>query len=288
MNSVHDDSIEAIEEWRVATLSMVLLSVMFLILVGSHVAANSSLSIPWLLPDAEGAMIGIPVALIVYLILPRLLGVPYEALFITIPDRSTLQWGGIGTVLVGAIVAGAVASLSGSLAVDLGDPRFLSRVLLSALLLGLLAAITEELVFRGYLLSFIGHQWGWPVAIVLTSILFGLLHNGKVGGTGASELYVLVATSVGLLYAVVTYYTESVWNAVALHAVWNTAFHAQVISIESVEAQSDRAIVSYEYTNAGLLFGGDWTTVTASPFVLLVLVIASTVVLLGYRGKYTQ
>lgn len=124
-----------------------------------------------------------------------------------------------------------------------------------------------------------------PAAIVLTSVLFGLLHNGKVAGSGASELYVLVATSAGLLYALVTYYTESVWNAVVLHAIWNTAFHVQVVSINSAETQSERAIVSYEYAEAGFLFGGNWATATVSPFVLLVLVVASITVLLAYRSN---
>jgi membrane protease YdiL (CAAX protease family) len=275
--------VEAVEEWRVATLSLILLAVMFTVLIGSHIVANSLLSIPWLLPEAEGALIGIPVALAVYLLVPRLVGIPREALFITVPSRSVLRWAGVGVALVGAVTVGSVVGLSGTLEVHASDGRFLSRVLLSAVLLGLLAAITEELVFRGYLLSFIGHNWGWPAAIVLTSILFGLLHNSKVADTGASELYVLVATSAGLLYALVTYYTESVWNAVVLHAVWNTVFHTQVISIEPAETQSERAIVSYEYAEAGFLFGGNWATATVSPFVLFVLVVASATVLLAYR-----
>ncbi|MFU8868553.1 lysostaphin resistance A-like protein [Natronococcus sp.] len=283
MSPDRNSPVEAVEEWRVATLSLILLAVMFTVLIGSHIVANSLLSIPWLLPEAEGALIGIPVALIVYLLVPGLVGIPREALFITVPSRSILRWAGVAVVLVGAVTVGSVVGLSGTLEAHVSDRRFLSRVLLSAVLLGLLAATTEEIVFRGYLLSFIGHNWGWPAAIVLTSILFGLLHNGKVAGTGASELYVLVTTSAGLLYALVTYYTESVWNAVVLHAVWNTVFHTQVVSIEPTETQPERAIISYEYAEASFLFGGNWATATVSPFVLLVLVVASVTVLLGYR-----
>ncbi|NKE36912.1 CPBP family intramembrane metalloprotease [Natronococcus sp. JC468] len=283
MSPDRNSPVEGVKEWRVATLSLILLAAMFTVLIGSHIVANSLLSIPWLLPEAEGALIGIPLALVVYLLIPRLIRIPREALFITVPSRSILRWTGVAVALVGAVTVGSVVGLSGILEVHVSDGRFLSRVLLSAVLLGLLAAITEELVFRGYLLSFIGHSWGWPAAIVLTSILFGLLHNGKVAGTGASELYVLVATSAGLLYALITYYTESVWNAVVLHAIWNTMFHTQVISIGPAETQPERAIVSYEYAEAGFLFGGNWATATISPFVLLILVVASATVLLGYR-----
>ncbi|WP_293031808.1 CPBP family intramembrane glutamic endopeptidase [Natronococcus sp.] len=287
MSPDRNSTVEAIEEWKVATLSLILLAVMFTVLIGPHIVASSVLSIPWLLSEAEGALIGIPVALAVYLIVPRLVGIPYETLFITVPSWSIVRWAGIAVALVAVVTVGSVAGLSGTLEVHVGDRRFLSRVLLSAVLLGLLAAITEELVFRGYLLSFIGHNWGWPAAIVLTSVLFGLLHNGKVTGTGASELYILVATSAGLLYALVTYYTENVWNAVVLHAVWNTTFHVQVVSINPAETQSERAIVSYQYTEADFLFGGNWATATVSPFVLLVLVVASTTVLLIYQLNST-
>ncbi|AGB38300.1 CPBP family intramembrane glutamic endopeptidase [Natronococcus occultus] len=286
MSSEYDKSIESIEEWKVATMSMALLAAMFVILVGSHIVANSYLSIPWLLSEAEGAVIGIPAALVIYLLASRAVGIPHEAIFVTIPGRSILRWVGFGAVLVGFVVVSAVGMLPGALSIDVGEPHVLLTVLLSAVLLGLLAAITEELVFRGYLLSFVGHHWGWKEAIVLTSVLFGLLHNGKVADVGASELYVLVATAAGLLYALVTYYTKNIWNAVALHAIWNTAFHTRVVSIESAERQPDEAIVDYQYTESPFLFGGDLAAVTASPFVLVVLIVASVAVLVGYEGKF--
>lgn len=160
MSPNRNNPVEAVEEWRVATLSLILLAVMFTVLIGSHIVANSLLSIPWLLPEAEGTLIGIPVALAVYLLVPRLVGIPHEALFITVPSRSVLRWAGVAVVLVGVVTVGSVAGLSGTLEAHVSDERFLSRVLLSAMLLGLLAAITEEFVFRGYLLSFIGHNWG--------------------------------------------------------------------------------------------------------------------------------
>ncbi|WP_306054298.1 CPBP family intramembrane glutamic endopeptidase [Natronococcus wangiae] len=282
MDYENREAVRSVEEWKAGIILLTLLGAAFLILVGSHIVSDRYLSVPWLLPEAEGALLGIPAALLIYLSLPKVLGIPHSAMFIERPDSSTLRWVCCGIVLTASVAIGAVVFLSGTLTIHYDGLRILSTILLSAILLGLLAAITEELVFRGYALSLIRYRWGWPKAIVLTSMLFGLLHNAKVEGTVASELYILIAASAGLLYALVTYYTRDVWNAVVLHAVWNTAFHADVLSIRPATKRADDAVVTYEYTDASYLFGGDWTAVTASPFVLLTLVTASAVVYVAY------
>ncbi|TYL39965.1 CPBP family intramembrane metalloprotease [Natronococcus pandeyae] len=282
MGCENEKAVRSIEEWKTGIILAALLGTVFLVLVGSHIASNRYLSVPWLLPEAEGALIGIPAALLIYLSLPKVLSIPYSAVFIERPDRSTLRWTCLGIVLPGGVTFGAIVLLPGTITVQYDGLQILSTILLSAILLGLLAAITEELVFRGYMLSFVGYQWGWPKAIVLTSVLFGVLHNAKVEGTGASELYVLIAASAGLLYALVTYYTENVWNAVALHAMWNTVFHADVLSIRSVDERASEAVITYEYTDSSHLFGADWTAVTGSPFVLLTLLTVSAAVYVTY------
>lgn len=278
MNSKNEKTIKSIAEWKIGSALIAFLGSVFLILVGSHIVAARYVSVPGLLPEAEGALIGIPTALLLYLSVPRILGIPYNAVFIERPDRSTLRWMCVGIVLASSVPIGAIVLLPGTLTVGVDSRRTLSVILLSAILLGLLAAITEELVFRGYVLSFVGNQWGWLRAIVLSSMLFGLMHNAKIQGPIASELYVLIAASAGLLYALVTYYTKSIWNAVGLHAAWNTVFHSSVLSIRAAAERGDQAILTYEYADSSHLFGGNWTVVTGSPFVLLVLVFAVAIV----------
>ena len=48
----------------------------------------------------------------------------------------------------------------------------------------LVAALGEELVTRGYLLTVLRDAWGWPAAVLVTSVVFGLLHLGNDGVTG--------------------------------------------------------------------------------------------------------
>ncbi len=72
------------------------------------------------------------------------------------------------------------------------------------------APITEEFVFRGVLLHRWAAKWGVQPAIVLSSLVFGLLHANIVG-----------LTIFGAIVALVYLKTGSLWVAIACHACNN-------------------------------------------------------------------
>jgi uncharacterized protein len=86
----------------------------------------------------------------------------------------------------------------------------LSRVLLFILMI-VAAPLCEELIFRGILLQRWATKWNPPIALVLTSLLFGALHLNVVG-----------IGLLGLVAGVLYYQTKSLWAPIALHAINNT------------------------------------------------------------------
>jgi len=112
------------------------------------------------------------------------------------------------------------------------------------------AALLEELLTRGYILSVIREAWGWGWAVGLTSVAFGLLHVLNAGATTGS---VLLVTLAGLFLAAVVYVTRSLYAAWMAHLAWNwtmaVIFHAAV-SGYPMEAPG------YRYVDAG----PDWAT----------------------------
>ena len=87
--------------------------------------------------------------------------------------------------------------------------------------------IAEELLFRGYLLARFARQeiilegrivFSW-VALILSSILFGLLHADWVAGIVA-----------GLIFGLVRYRSDSIKDAVIAHASANLLLSVYVIS----------------------------------------------------------
>jgi uncharacterized protein len=121
-------------------------------------------------------------------------------------------------------------------------------------LLLLPAALFEELLTRGYVLSVLRERWGWSWAIAITSIGFGMLHLANNGATAES---VTLVTLAGFFLAGVLYATRSLYAAWMAHFAWNwtmaVVFHTAV-SGYPLEAPG------YRYVDAGpdWATGGDW------------------------------
>lgn len=82
------------------------------------------------------------------------------------------------------------------------------------------AALAEEVVFRGYGFQVLARTAGTPAAIAVSSLLFALAH----GANPAIGVFALVNIFLaGILLAVAYLRTLSLWFATALHLGWNWA-----------------------------------------------------------------
>jgi membrane protease YdiL (CAAX protease family) len=79
------------------------------------------------------------------------------------------------------------------------------------------AGVTEESAFRGYMQSIIGRRLGVVVAILASGVLFGLLHFPNHPGAVLVMLPYYVAVSA--MYGGLTWATNSILPAVLLHSV---------------------------------------------------------------------
>ncbi|MEM6838288.1 MAG: type II CAAX endopeptidase family protein [Cyanobacteria bacterium P01_C01_bin.120] len=91
------------------------------------------------------------------------------------------------------------------------------------------APILEEFLFRGFLLHRWGTRWNLPVAVLLSSILFGILHGNIIG-----------LTMFGLVMALLYCYTSSLWVAIAVHAL-NNAIAASLEVITRLTGNTESA-----------------------------------------------
>lgn len=100
------------------------------------------------------------------------------------------------------------------------------------------APISEELVFRGWLLPSLRQQYGTKIALVWSSVLFGLVH-WHPGAPGA----VVYATVAGFVLGGVAILTKSTLSAIAMHAGTNAVpllVPASLVQIEGFNTLSDR------------------------------------------------
>jgi membrane protease YdiL (CAAX protease family) len=123
----------------------------------------------------------------------------------------------------------------------------------SAVLL-LPAAFFEELFIRGYVFAILRRAGGWKLALIVTSIVFGLLHVGNPGADAESILAVIVA---GFFLGVILLVTKSLYAAGVAHFAWNWvmsgALHIAVSGLPSPDPD-------YRVVDSGpdWLTGGPW------------------------------
>ena len=115
----------------------------------------------------------------------------------------------------------------------------------------LLQGGTEEVATRGWLLSRIAARTNLPLAIAISSSLFGILHMGNAGVTFLSVLNIILD---GVLAGLLFIYTDSIWLVVAQHGTWNYV-QGNLLGFQVSGTGADASIFSFTMGD-----GPDWLT----------------------------
>jgi len=101
--------------------------------------------------------------------------------------------------------------------VDISGASFPQNLIVNLIIiLGLV--ITKELVFRGIFYRIIEKRYGTIFALILSAIIFAILHLSNENTSVFSFISVMVGgISLGLLFT----YTKSLWMPIAFHFGWN-------------------------------------------------------------------
>jgi membrane protease YdiL (CAAX protease family) len=129
---------------------------------------------------------------------------------------------GLGLGIGGLALAGAVAAVAvfGGYRYAAAPGSVVDWAATSGLALAALAipAAAEEALFRGYLFRVLQEGPGAVVAVVVTSVVFAVLH-GSNPGTGAFALVNIFLA--GVFMAVAVLRTGTLWLATGVHLGWN-------------------------------------------------------------------
>lgn len=81
------------------------------------------------------------------------------------------------------------------------------------------SSVFEELLFRGVLFKSVEDMAGSWIAIIVSSLVFGIVHLLNPDGTAAGAIY--IAIEAGLLLAAAYLVTRRLWMAIGFHMLWN-------------------------------------------------------------------
>ena len=174
-------------------------------------------------------------------------------------DRTAARWRPllfgwcVGTAAIGfTCVALAAAGLLHFVPATTGASWIGAAVRVTLVLVA--AALAEEMIFRGYLLTVVKESVGARAAVVLTSGVFGLVH---LTNPDATALSLAIVTLSGLLLATVRLALDSLYAAFMTHLAWNwvmaVPLHAPVSGLH-FESPGYEAVT----TGPSWLSGGAW------------------------------
>lgn len=138
------------------------------------------------------------------------------------------------------------------------------------LLLYLVVACAEEVIFRGVLFRMIDERFGmWP-ALVITGLMFGFVHISNPGATVSSSL--AISVEAGIMLGAAFKYTGSLWLPVGIHWAWNfTQGNVFGLSVSggALEESIFRTTLSGPDVLTGGAFGPEGSVITACLGLLL-------------------
>lgn len=151
-----------------------------------------------------------------------------------------------------------------------------------ALVVGLGAAVAEEILFRGGLYRLLEEGLGTHAALLGSALVFGLMHLGNAHASLAAGL--AIAIEAGLLFGLLFHLTRSLWPCIGLHAAWN--FSQGTLYGVPVSGLQSRGLLHAARSGPDWLTGGAFGAEASLPAVI-VCVSASLVLYVIARRRGT-
>lgn len=145
-----------------------------------------------------------------------------------------------------------------------------------ALAAAILAAVGEELAFRGSLFRILEESFGTAMALALSAALFGLLHALNPGATIVSTA--AIALEAGVLLAAAYALTRNLWFPIGLHLGWNFT-EGGIFGVSVSGGSAPRGIFSVSLHGHMLLTGGKFGP--EASLIAIAVCLAAAVVLLA-------
>lgn len=144
--------------------------------------------------------------------------------------------------------------------------------------------MSEEVIFRGYLMNTIGGKHSAETAIIISSVGFAAAH---LLNPGINVLAFINLVLFGVFAALYMICFDDIWGACAIHSIWNfTQGNIFGISVSGTVA-SNSIFQTTSVSNKDWLSGGDFG-VEGSIITTLVLVTSSIIIFLLIKKKYAE
>ncbi len=159
--------------------------------------------------------------------------------------------------IVGILIGFVIMLLGYGILISLNEIFYIKmsfdyKELLFLILIYTIVAFVEETLFRGYILRNLMNSFNNYIALIISAILFSLMHsfNPNVNLFSLFDLF-LAGLTLGLSYI----YTKNLWFPIAMHFSWNLF---QSLFGFNVSGQNTYSIIEIGMNEMNLINGGSF------------------------------
>jgi len=143
----------------------------------------------------------------------------------------------------------------------------------------IIVAFNEEILVRGYVLTNLMASMNKYWALIVTALLFSVMHLGNDSTSLISTANIFIA---GLMLGIYTIHKRNLWFPIAMHFTWNF-FQGPVLGFE-VSGTKMESVINQQVSGNPLITGGDFGF--EGSLLLTVMMITSTIYIhMKYKKK---
>ena len=214
--------------------------------------------------------------------------VVYQRLFTAFEHRETIEikWTprpflygvGVAVLIFALFIASCLAFGDGVI-----EYRGISieHAIRSALFL-MLAAMGEEIVFRGVVFRMIAYQIGFSPGIIISSFLFGFSHLPNPSSTIWCAL--AVSLGVGCYLALLLAYSGSLWASIGFHWAWNYV-EGIILGMPVSGLTMDISVFALSGIPTNLVWGDSYGPESSLLMLCITIIVSITTVILYSKSR---
>lgn len=199
---------------------------------------------------------------------------------------SIQKWGVLISIFLPVFVA-AIFAMIGKWEVSSFSASEMCFIIIASMLIALKSGITEEMLFRGYIMKLLESRWNPYIAILVPSFLFGLVHIPSMETFTLSGVVLLLisGTVVGIMFSLVAYKGKSIGNGALLHAAWNFVMITDILHITTAQGAYGSPIFSIILSSDNVFLTGAGFGIEASVIAIIGYILVCGFVLLPKKHK---
>jgi membrane protease YdiL (CAAX protease family) len=199
------------------------------------------------------------------------------------PFGLKLKWVVFAILLPSAVTVCYLLIIPGEyVSSGMSNARAFETVLTGVLYTGIAAGVVEEMVFRGFIFHALEKAWNTKVALIVPSLLFGIVHIiGMNFSVGSCLLVIVAGTAVGIMFTLIRIESGSIWSSALVHAMWNIIIIGGVLTIS--ETPDEYSIATYVLSMKSFAVTGGEFGIESSVIALAGYVIVSFLAVLMIR-----